>query len=108
MGSPVHFDGKRMAGTHTTVIDAAQPVVEIIRSSFPQARIQNGFITAGINAKSQSVKIKKLATSIEVIVVSKVTKQSLIIYGECEVEKLVSVLKSHKRLRGLIIKESKT
>ena len=107
MGAPVHFDGKRMAGTHTTVIDGASPVLETILLLFPKIRIQNGYIEAGIGAKGQSIKITKLPTAIQMVIVIKSSKQTFIIYGECELEKINETLKNNKKIRGFTIRANK-
>ena len=104
MGAATHHDGKKMAGTHTTVIEGVVPVIEVIRKSFPDARICNGYIEAGIHAKSQSIKIKQNPTALEIVVVMKVTKQTLVIYGKIDLQKLVEDLKACKKLRGFKIK----
>lgn len=104
MGVPVHFDGKRMSGTHTTVITGADVVLKAILSSFPKVKIQNGYIEAGIGAKGQSVKITKLPTAVQIVIVIKSSKQTFMIYGECEIEEIKKTLKDNKKLKGFTIR----
>ena len=66
------------AGTHTTVIEAAVPVVRLLE---PRGRVSRGMIEAGIGARGRSVKVRPLAGGLRVTVVSKGSRQELHVYG---------------------------
>jgi hypothetical protein len=103
MASKKHFDGKRKAGTHTTVITGAEIILDTLIASFPDIRIQNGFIEAGIGARNQSVKIVSTATMIQMTVITKATKQVFMLYGKLNAKDVAKSLGTNKKLRGFII-----
>lgn len=98
-----HFNGKKKAGTHTTVIDGANTVINTLISAFPHIRIQPGFIEAGIGARNQSIKLTRLPTVIQMVIITKATKQTFMIYGEVTVQGLEKILRLSKELRGVKI-----
>jgi len=69
---------KGRAGTHTTIIEAARPVVKLLEK---KGRVSRGVITAGVGARTQSIKVTPLAGALRVVVVSKGTRQELHVYG---------------------------
>lgn len=69
---------KGRAGTHTTIIEAARPVVKLLEK---KGRVSRGVITAGVGARTQSIKVVPLAGALRVTVVSKGTRQDLHVYG---------------------------
>ena len=69
---------KGRAGTHTTIIEAARPVVKLLEK---KGRVSRGVITAGVGARVQSIKVTPLAGALRVMVVSKGTRQELHVYG---------------------------
>lgn len=107
MAQQRHFDGKRTAGSHTTVITGAGPILDVLMSTFPDIRINNGFIDAGIGARNQSVKLVTTPSMTQMTIVTKATKQTFMIYGELTAEQAARALKSHKKSRGFIINYEK-
>ncbi len=69
---------KGRAGTHTTIIEAARPLVKLLEK---KGRVSRGVITAGVGARTQSIKVTPLAGALRVVVVSKGTRQELHVYG---------------------------
>jgi hypothetical protein len=69
---------KGRAGTHTTIIEAARPVVKLLEK---KGRVSRGVITAGVGARTQSIKVTPLAGALRVVVVSKGSRQELHVYG---------------------------
>lgn len=66
------------AGTHTTLIEAAVPVV----AAFEKAgRVSRGLIQGGIRARTHAVKVLALPGCLRVTVVSKGSCQELHVYG---------------------------
>ncbi len=103
MIKPNRLDGKRKAGTHTTIIDGADTILDTIIASFPDIRIQNGFIEAGIGARNQSIKIVTTSTMNQMTVITKATKQVFMLYGKLNAKDIAKCLKGNKKLRGFII-----
>lgn len=66
------------AGTHTTLIEAAVPVVKLLEK---HGRVSRGMIEAGIRAKSQAIKVMPLPGGLRITVVSKGSRQELHVYG---------------------------
>ncbi len=66
------------AGSHTTLIEAAVPVVAALE---PLGRVSRGMIEAGIGARGHAVKVVALAGCLRVTVVSKGSRQELHVYG---------------------------
>jgi len=69
---------KGRAGTHTTIIEAARPVVKLLEK---KGRVSRGVITAGVGARTQSIKVTPLPGALHVMVVSKGSRQELHVYG---------------------------
>jgi len=69
---------KGRAGTHTTIIEAARLVVKLLEK---KGRVSRGVSTAGVGARTQSIKVTPLAGALRVVVVSKGTRQELHVYG---------------------------
>lgn len=97
------LDAKRKAGTHTTIIDGADTILKTIIVSFPDIRIQNGFIEAGIGARNQSIKITVTPSMTQMTVITKATKQVFMLYGKLTAEGLAKSLTENKKLRGFIV-----
>ncbi len=70
--------GRGRAGTHTTITDAARPVVEAFER---HGRVSRGVIEARVGAKSLSIKVVPLEGCLRVTVVSKGSRQELHVYG---------------------------
>jgi hypothetical protein len=66
------------AGSHTTVIEAAVPVVRLLEA---RGRVSRGMIEAGIGARGRAVKVRPLPGGLRVTVVSKGSRQELHAYG---------------------------
>jgi hypothetical protein len=69
---------KGRAGTHTTVIEVAQPVVKAFEK---KGRVSRGMIEAGVGARRQTLKVTPLAGCLRLTVVSKGSRQELHVYG---------------------------
>lgn len=65
------------AGTHTTLIEAAVPVVVALEKL---GRVSRGIIKGGIRARSHAVKVLKLRSGLRVTVVSMGSCQELHVY----------------------------
>lgn len=70
--------GRGRAGAHTSVTDAARPVVALLEK---YGRVSRGVIQAGIGAKARTIKIMEIGGGLRVTVVSKVSRQQLHVYG---------------------------
>jgi hypothetical protein len=70
--------GRGRAGTHTTVTDAARPVVELLEK---HGRVSRGVIQARVGARRHSIKVMPLEGGLRVTVVSKGSRQELQLYG---------------------------
>lgn len=66
------------AGAHTTVTDAARPLVDLLDK---HGRVSRGVITARVGARRHSVKIMPLEGALRLTVVSKGSRQELHVYG---------------------------
>ena len=70
--------GRGRAGTHTTLTDAARPVAEALER---HGRVSRGVITAGLGARTFSIKVVPITGGLRVTVVSKGSRQELHVYG---------------------------
>ena len=70
--------GKGRAGSHTTVTEAARPVVEALER---HGRVSRGMIQARVGARRNSIKVVGLPGCLRVTVVSKGSRQELHVYG---------------------------
>ena len=66
------------AGAHTTLIEAAVPVVRLLER---HGRVSRGMIEGGIRARSHAIKVLPLPGGLRVTVVSKGSRQELHVYG---------------------------
>lgn len=98
-----HFDGKKTAGRHTTVIDGAAPVVDLLRKVFPTIRITNDLIQSNIKARSFSVKLSNESGAKKMTVVTNGSKQDFYLFDAPDVETLASKLRAEKKLRAYFI-----
>ena len=87
------------AGSHTTLIDAARPVVELLER---HGRVSRGTIEGRVGAGGLSIKITSLPSCLRITVVSKGSRQELHAYGITpeQARELLSVL----ALRGYQMK----
>ncbi|MFZ2226367.1 MAG: DUF2103 domain-containing protein [Candidatus Moraniibacteriota bacterium] len=58
MASKNHRQGNKMGGRHTTVIDAAQKIVDLAQKMPEVKKVVAGYITSGIRGGKQHVKIE--------------------------------------------------
>lgn len=70
--------GRGRAGSHTSVTDAARPVVELLER---HGRVSRGVIQARVGARRHSIKVMPLDGGLRVTVVSKGSRQELHVYG---------------------------
>ncbi len=87
------------AGTHSTVIDAAQPVVALLEK---HGRVSRGIIEARVGAGGHSIKVLPLDGALRVTVVAKGAKQELHVYG-ISLEKIGELL-ADKSLRHFLVR----
>ena len=80
--------GRGRAGTHTTLTDAARPVAEALER---HGRVSRGVITAGLSARTFSIKVVPITGALRVTVVSKGSRQDLRVYG-LSVERVRTIL----------------
>ncbi|MEY3772593.1 MAG: hypothetical protein RL067_607 [Verrucomicrobiota bacterium] len=80
--------GRGRAGTHTTLTDAARPVAEALER---HGRVSRGVITAGLGARTFSIKVVPITGALRVTVVSKGSRQDLRVYG-LSVERVRAIL----------------
>jgi len=80
--------GRGRAGTHTTLTDAARPVALALER---QGRVSRGVITAGLGARTRSIKVVPITGGLRVTVVSKGSRQDLRVYG-LTVERVGAIL----------------
>ena len=80
--------GRGRAGTHTTLTDAARPVAEALER---HGRVSRGVITAGLGARTFSIKVVPITGALRVTVVSKGSRQDLRVYGP-SVERVRTIL----------------
>lgn len=66
------------AGSHTTLIEAAVPVVRALER---HGRVSRGMIEGGIRARSHAIKVLALPGCLRLTVVSKGSRQELHVYG---------------------------
>lgn len=103
MGARKHHDGKNMSGSHTSVIDPADPILRLIKKIYPDVRIQNGHIIGKAGARAKSVKFSSKDTCILLIVVSKATRQEFRIYGNVNIATIQEALTRDKKIRDYFI-----
>ncbi len=70
--------GKGRAGSHTTLTEAARPVVEALEK---HGRVSRGVIQARVGARRHSIKVVALPGCLRITVVSKGSRQELHAYG---------------------------
>jgi hypothetical protein len=80
--------GRGRAGTPTTLTDAARPVAEALER---HGRVSRGVITAGLGARTFSIKVVPITGALRVTVVSKGSRQDLRVYG-LSVERVRTIL----------------
>lgn len=90
--------GRGRAGSHTSVTDAARPVVALLEK---HGRVSRGVIQARVGARRHSVKVMPLEGGLRVTVVSKGSRQELHVYG-ITVEQARGILASTE-LAGYLI-----
>lgn len=66
------------AGAHTTVTDAARPIVALLEK---YGRVSRGVIAARVGARRHSLKVMPLDGALRLTVVSKGSRQELHVYG---------------------------
>jgi hypothetical protein len=80
MTSKNHRQGGKMGGKHTTVIDAAQPVVDLAQILPEVTKVSAGYITSGIKTGPQRIKIKKMVGGLLLIVRGNISIQEIRVY----------------------------
>ena len=80
--------GRGRAGSHTSLTDAARPVAAALER---HGRGSRGVITAGLGARTFSIKVVPITGALRVTVVSKGSRQDLRVYG-LSVERVRTIL----------------
>lgn len=87
---------KGKAGTHTTVIDPAKPLVATLEA---HGRVSRGIITPRAGSSSHTIKINPQKGAHRITLVAKNAKQEFHAYG-IPLEKLRCLLQTHKNFRN--------
>lgn len=66
------------AGTHSTVIDAARPLVAVLEA---HGRVSRGMITARVGSGGHTIKVLPQKGALRVTVTARGAKQELHVYG---------------------------
>lgn len=103
MGAQAHFQGKGFTPAHTTVTEGSVPVIEVLRKCFPDIKISNGVIEAGVGARSFSVKLTADENAVKLIVVANSAKQQFTLLNAPPIDIIVRCFKKEKKLRGYFI-----
>ncbi len=70
-----------MGGRHTTVIDAARPIVDFAQKIPDVTKVVAGYITPGIKSGQQRIKIKEMTGGLLVVVRGGASIQEIMIYS---------------------------
>ena len=81
MASKNHRQGGKMGGRHTTVIDAAQQVVNLAHKMPEVTKVVAGFITPGIKGGQQRIKIKEMVGGLLLVVRGSASMQEVRVYS---------------------------
>ncbi|MDR2863654.1 MAG: hypothetical protein LBV54_07285 [Puniceicoccales bacterium] len=90
---------KGRAGTHSTVIDAAKPLVALLDA---RGRVSRGVIEARVGAGGHTIKVSPQKGALRVTVVAKGAKQELHVYGVSLEE--MKVILADKSLRNFLVR----
>ncbi len=89
-------------GTHTTIIEAARPVLSFFGKYRGEDKIEvsPGKIESGIGAKSKSIKFKHLNNEVyEMVVTHNSSRQEFKVFTKTLEQELIRSLKNDKKLR---------
>jgi len=81
MSAKNHYQGKKMGGRHTTVIDAARKVVDFLETLPEVSKIATGFITSGVGGGQQRIKISDMTGGILIKVRGNISIQEIRVYS---------------------------
>ena len=90
--------GKGRAGTHSTVTEFAEPLVQRLEKL---GRVSRGVIKANARDAGRSIKILPLEGCLRITVIAKGSRQELHVYG-VSVEAVAEILRE-KEFRGYIL-----
>lgn len=91
-------------GSHTTVIEQAQPIITIFKKHIPDFKVSPGKIEARVGAKSSSIKFKHINNELyEMVIVHNSSRQEFKVFTRSSYEELVSVIKKEKKTSGWIV-----
>jgi hypothetical protein len=87
-------------GTHTTVIEAAQPILAFFaKNSELGVELSPGKIEGGIGAKSKSIKLKHLNDEVyEMVLTHNGQRQEFKLFTRVTAKNLVALIKADKKL----------
>ena len=89
-------------GTHTTVIEAARPVLEFFNKNKVLAKVQvsPGKIEGGIGAKSKSIKFKHINNEVyEMVVTHNGSRQEFKVFTTTPPDVLLAEFKANKKTK---------
>ncbi|MBP6888103.1 MAG: hypothetical protein KBC21_00205 [Candidatus Pacebacteria bacterium] len=87
-------------GSHTTIIEASKPVLDILKKSFPGIEVSPGKIESGVGAKSGSIKFKHINDELyEMVVVHNGSRQEFKVFSRASFEELKKIFKKEKKTR---------
>jgi hypothetical protein len=94
----MHYNDR---GTHTTVIEAALPVLTFLHKTRELGvRISPGKIEGGVGAKSKSIKLKHINNELyEMVITHNGARQEFKVFTSVSAETLMKALKSAKKLQ---------
>ncbi|MDR1497808.1 MAG: hypothetical protein LBS59_05275 [Puniceicoccales bacterium] len=90
---------KGRAGTHSSVIEAAKPLVSLLEA---HGRVSRGVIEARVGAGGRTIKVLPQRGALRVTVVAKGAKQEFHVYG-ISIEKVRELL-SDENLAGFLVR----
>lgn len=88
------------AGTHSSVIDAAEPLVALLEK---HGRVSRGMIAARVGAGGHTIKVQRLGGGLRVTVVAKGAKQEFHVYG-IDSAQIVQLIAEEKALRNFLVR----
>ncbi len=75
-----HIAGGKITDTHSSIIDAAIPLVKLIQKQPEVSKIVLGPITQGLRPAPHRIKVKPITGGINITVRGSATKQELYVY----------------------------
>lgn len=96
-----HRSGGKIGGKHTTVIDAARPVVDFLLKNVDVSSVTVGHIKMGIRASQQRIKIKEETGCLLIKVRGSASVQELRVFSQ-DLARVKATLET--KFKSLLIK----